>query len=95
MRLGPVLRELRERRGKTQMDVVKRLKISQTYLSQVETGKKNPSQEMLRKLGGLYKLPASIILYLATEEEDVQKRKQPIFRELKPTIDSMIEELLK
>jgi transcriptional regulator with XRE-family HTH domain len=94
MQLGPVLKQLREKRGLTQMEVVKKAKVSQTYISQLENGTKEPSLPMLRKLGKLYKLPAPIIQVMAMEESDVPKSNAKLYGQLKPIIDSMIDHVL-
>jgi transcriptional regulator with XRE-family HTH domain len=95
MSTGTALKVIREHRKKTQTDVSRRLKVSQTYLSQIETEKREPSTEMLRKLCKYYKVPPIVVHWMAVEEKDVEKRKQPIFRELKPAIDDLIQALIK
>lgn len=44
------LGELRRRKGLTQKDVADKLKIHAAYLSQIESGKRTPSRETLKKL---------------------------------------------
>lgn len=54
--LGEELKRYRELRGFTQIQVCKKVKISQTSLSQIETGVHWPSRNHLRKLLKLYEL---------------------------------------
>jgi transcriptional regulator with XRE-family HTH domain len=88
------LRQIREKRDLVQMDVAKKLKISQTYLSQLENDKKEPSLPMLRKLCKLYKLPPAIVQVMAMEESDVPKGNQKLYVQLKPVLDNMIDQYL-
>lgn len=44
---GKVLRTLRERTGLTAREVARRAKVSESYLSRVESGKANPSDAWL------------------------------------------------
>jgi transcriptional regulator with XRE-family HTH domain len=94
MDLGTILRTLREKRNLTQMDVMRKLKVSQTYISQLENGKREPSLPMLRRFGKLYKLPPQIIQVMAMEESDVPKQNKALYVQLKPVIDDMIEQLI-
>lgn len=95
MKIGAVLRELRESRRLTQMNVSEQADISQTFLSQLEAGFKNPSAKTLNKLCALYGVPPQIAVFKSIEEGDIQKKKLPIYRKLKPTIDELISELIK
>jgi transcriptional regulator with XRE-family HTH domain len=46
-----VLKQIREPKGLSQLDLAKRAKVSQGYLSDLEAGeKKNPGIETLRKI---------------------------------------------
>jgi transcriptional regulator with XRE-family HTH domain len=94
MQLGPVLKQLRQRRGLTQMEVVKKAKVSQTYISQLESGAKEPSLTMLRKLGKIYKVPPQLIQTMAMDESDVPKANLKLFGQLKPVIDDIINQLI-
>jgi transcriptional regulator with XRE-family HTH domain len=50
-RLSTAIRQLRETRGMTQLELAKKAKVAQGYISSLEAGeKKNPSVKVLRKL---------------------------------------------
>lgn len=95
MNIGETLKKLRQDRGLTQEDVINKLGISQTYLSQLERDRKEPSGEMLRKICKLYKVAPQIVVWQSLQEKDIQKNKLAIFKELKPAVDDLIAELLK
>ena len=44
------IKEYREKRGMTQSDVAKKLKVTQATISQYETGTRNPDVVTLKKL---------------------------------------------
>lgn len=50
------LKDLREEVGLTQSEVAKKLKKTTTYISLLETGKRNPSDKMKEQLARLYKV---------------------------------------
>lgn len=50
------LKDLREEVGLTQNEVAKKLKKTTTYISLLETGKRNPSDKMKEQLAKLYKV---------------------------------------
>lgn len=50
------LKDLREEVGLTQNEVAKKLKKTTTYISLLETGKRNPSDKMKEQLARLYKV---------------------------------------
>ncbi len=49
-RVGLNLQRLRRQRGLSQEELADRAKVHQTYLSGVETGKRNPSIEVLQRI---------------------------------------------
>jgi len=55
-RLGRALRLLRERKGLTQEEAMSQLNISQAFLSQIETGDRQPSFYLLCKMARLYEV---------------------------------------
>ena len=91
MNLGSALKEIRVRRGKTQIEVVEKVGLSQTYLSQIENGFKEPSPEMLRSLCKFYKMPVVAVVWMATESTDIPFKKRGAFIEIAPSVNELIE----
>lgn len=56
------LRMAREFHHMKQNDLAKQLRISTSYLSEIETGKKPPSIELLEAYGRVFNIPASTFL---------------------------------
>jgi len=62
-RLSTVIRELREAQGMTQLDLAKKAKVAQGYISSLEAGeKKNPGVQILRKLAKALDVPVGRLL---------------------------------
>jgi len=72
--LGERIRELREKQDFSVRELARKLKLSAPFLSDVELGRRHPSDEVLEKLAGL----------LATTVEDLKKYDaRPPVQELK------------
>lgn len=90
MNLPAALKGIRVKKGVKQYEAAKKAGITQTYLSQIESGQKVPSIEVLEKMAKFYKTPIAIMLWFSIDEKDIPKNKLSIYRELRPAIDSMI-----
>ena len=51
------------------IDLAKKLSISQSYLSEIENGKKKPSLELIEKYSEVFKIKPSTILFFSEEIE--------------------------
>jgi transcriptional regulator with XRE-family HTH domain len=61
--LGAVLKQIREAKGLSQLDLAKRAKVSQGYLSDLEARqKKNPGIETLRRIAKALGVPVTELL---------------------------------
>lgn len=69
--INKALRMAREFHHMKQTDLAKQLRISTSYLSEIEAGKKPPSIELLETYGCVFKIPASTFL-LFKEQADGQ-----------------------
>lgn len=67
--------------------------ITQTYLSQIETGNKTPTINVLESISEKLEIPLPIIFWFGIEAKDISEEKKDSFILLKPTIDSMINNL--
>ena len=73
MNVGISIREIRKERTPqlNQSEFAKLIGITQTYLSQIETGAKTPSIEVLERISKEFEIPLPIIFWLGIEEKDV------------------------
>jgi transcriptional regulator with XRE-family HTH domain len=62
-RIGRVLKAARVEKGYSQVDLARRAKVTNVYLSQLENGrKKNPSLAVLRRLAKALRVPVTELL---------------------------------
>jgi len=90
MNLPAAIKEIRQKKGMKQYEAADGIGITQTYMSQIESGQKVPSVEVLQKLAKFYKTPIAIMLWFSLDEKDIAKNKLNAYRELRPVVDSMI-----
>jgi hypothetical protein len=60
--IGDVLRDVRQRQGRTLREVSHSARVSLGYLSEVERGQKEASSELLASLCGALEMPLSLVL---------------------------------
>ena len=69
-KLGEALRLVRSFHDLSQIDLARQLNISRSYLSEVESGKKTPSLDLLDSYGKVFQIPISyLLLFCETLEE--------------------------
>lgn len=93
MKLGTAIRNLRKAKGMKQAEFASRVGLSQSYLSQVEGNKKEPSVEVLKKVSDLAGVPLPVLLWDSLTGEDVPKEKKEAFEMLKPAVDALIKNM--
>jgi transcriptional regulator with XRE-family HTH domain len=65
--IGDVLRDERQRQGRTLREVSSAARVSLGYLSEVERGQKEASSELLSSICGALEVPMSLVLREVTE----------------------------
>lgn len=71
--LNRALRLLRTYHQLTQVELAKRLGISNSYLSELESGDKSPGLELLDKYSEFFKMPVSSILLFSESMSETRK----------------------
>lgn len=71
--LNRALRLLRTYHQFTQANLAKRLGISGSYLSEIESGDKTPSLELLEKYADVFKMPVSSIMLFSESMNSERK----------------------
>ncbi|MCB9234089.1 MAG: helix-turn-helix transcriptional regulator [Bacteroidia bacterium] len=94
MKIGIILKKRRNQVGIKQFELAERCNISQTYLSQIEQGKKEPHLSTLRIICEQLELPMPFVFFLAMEKNDLKEGKEKLFDEISPTLHSIIKEYL-
>ena len=93
MTIGQKLKELRKQKSLKQGVVAKEMGISQTYLSQIENGKRNPSTVLLDRFAAFCNVPLAVLYWLTLTEDSVASDKKEFFKQIKPILDTVVKDL--
>jgi len=72
--LGTALRCIRKFHDLNQHATADRLGISKSYLSEIESGSKEPTLQLVQRYADVFKIPASSILFFAENLEQPRRR---------------------
>jgi transcriptional regulator with XRE-family HTH domain len=89
MNIGSAIKSIRKKLSITQYELAEKCDLSQTSLSQIETGVKRPSQRTIAKICSVLDIPESIIYIVAMQEADVPPSKKGIYELVYPSIKSL------
>ena len=76
--LNRALKLLRTYHQFTQIELAKRLGISNSYLSEIETGAKMPGLDLLEKYADVFKMPVSSIMLFSEKMSEEKKTGEKI-----------------
>ncbi len=89
MNIGSAIKSIRKKLSITQYELAEKCDLSQTSLSQIETGIKRPSQRTISKVCAVLDIPESIIYIVAMQESDVPPSKRGVYELVYPSIKSL------
>ena len=72
MDIGRAIRFCRQQKGLTQPQLAERAALSPSYLSVLETGKRDPSLSSLQSIARGLGVPLSVLLFVAADPSDVE-----------------------
>ncbi len=93
MNLGNTFKNIRKQKGQTQKEFAALCGITQTYLSQIESNKKEPNLSKLKSISEKLKIPLPILFFMALDENDVSPTKRADFNKISPTIKNIINDI--
>jgi len=94
MNIGQSIKAFRVRSGLRQNAYAGKIGITQTYLSQIENNKRKVSTECLERIAKYHGIPIQIMLWYSLDVLDIKAEKVALFKQLKPSIDSLIDNLI-
>lgn len=65
--INQALKKIREFHNMKQNELANSIGISNSYLSEIESGKKSPSLDLLQKYSDLFDIPVSSLIYFSEE----------------------------
>src|SRR6201996_4892119 len=89
MNIGLAIKSIRKKLSITQYELAEKCNLSQTSLSQIETGVKRPSQRTINKICMVLDIPESILYIVAMQETDVPPSKKGVYELVYPSIKSL------
>jgi transcriptional regulator with XRE-family HTH domain len=95
MNLGSAIKQLRTELNLSQGELSSKIGISQTSLSQIELGYKEPSKKTLKSISEKLEIPIGLLYLLAMEKEDIPDKKIQLYNALFPSIRQLTLNILK
>jgi len=90
MNIGKAIKYLRKKHELNQQQLAKEAGLTQTALSQFESGARRPNAQSLKKLTDFFKVPEIVIYMLATEVNDVPDAKKEMFEKIFPNMQNLL-----
>ena len=76
MHLGHTIKELRLKKGIKQTEFAQICSITQSYLSNIESDRKEPTISLMQEISKNLGIPFPVIFFLAMDETDVAEDKK-------------------
>ncbi len=92
MDLGITIKNIRKQKGQTQNEFASNCGISQTYLSQIESNKREPNLSTLKIISNELNVPLPILFFLSLNIDDIQQNKRDAFEIISPSVKSLVNE---
>lgn len=89
MNIGSAIKTIRNHFGLSQEELSERTSISQTSISQIENGVKNPSARSIKKICAVLQVPEAVVYIMGVEDSDVPAARKKIFDQLFPEIKDL------
>lgn len=90
MKIGNGIKNARKLSGISQRELSNRSRLSITYISEIENGKKDPSIAALRAIASAIKMELPFMVLLSMEETDIDEENRKAFTALKRIIENKL-----
>lgn len=95
MDLGSVIKNIRIQKGFTQKQFAEICSISQTYLSQIESNRKEPNISVLKIIAENFQLPLPVLFFKALNKEDIPEHKKSAYDMVAPSFNSLLDSIFE
>jgi len=92
MNIGNAIKMCRTRKNIKQIDLAKLAGLSESYLSLIEQGKRDPNMSTVEKITEALNIPFSILVFLATEKDDLANINPSLAEKLSLTALKLMED---
>ena len=86
--IGVAIKKLRGQ--EKQVEFAKKCGISSCYLSQLESGERKPSIELIERISQISEVPLEVFYFLSIQEDNIKNEE---FRNAKATIDILLQKI--
>lgn len=93
MNIGNAIKELRKQKGFKQIDFAEKCGLSQSYLSLIEKGKKEPTLSLLKQIASTLSMPLPILFFMSLDKDDIADSKKDAFQLLESSIKGLISDV--
>lgn len=94
MQTGKAIQLIRKKRRVSQKTLAKKMRMSQSMMSLIESGKREVDPDELKQICKVLKVPQSLVQLYALEEKDCAPRKRAAYRLIMPSVQDMVSKLL-
>ena len=94
MNIGNAIKQVRLHYGLSQIELSSKTGISQTSISQIEGGVKNPSKRSIKAICDALEIPEAILYVLGMEDLDVPSARKSIYEQLYPAMKDFAIQLI-
>jgi transcriptional regulator with XRE-family HTH domain len=94
MNIGNAIRSIRKKLSVSQSELAQKCNLSQTSVSQIETGAKRPSQRTIAKICVALDIPESVIYIVAMQGTDSSEGKDDAYSLVYPSLRSLALQML-
>lgn len=86
MNIGNAIKQVRQHFEVSQVELSEKTGLSQTSISQIESGAKNPSKSSIKKICDAFEIPEAILYVMGMEDADVPVSRKHAYKELYPAM---------
>ncbi|MEM8506698.1 MAG: helix-turn-helix transcriptional regulator [Bacteroidota bacterium] len=93
MQIGNTIKELRQKKGFKQVEFAESCGLSQSYLSLIEKGKKEPTLSILKRIASILGVPMPVLVFFSLDKDDIDDSKKEAYQLLEPSIKGLISDV--
>jgi len=93
MDIGNAIKDLRKKKGFNQTDFANRCGLSQSYISAIEKGRKEPTLNILKQIADALSLPMPVLIFFSLNKDDIDNSKLEAFKKLEPSMKTLMSEV--
>lgn len=93
MNIGNAIKDLRQKKGFKQTDFADICGLSQSYLSSIEKGRKEPTLTILKRIANALSIPMPVLIFFSLTQDDIAESKRDAFQILEPSIKGLINDI--